>query len=229
MEKTRLIWQKTTALRCTTCTYVHLGFSLSANFTYVNVGVRVACWQLRMRMCGNFSDHAQNYAYAFYLLVCLKLCWHNVRVPIYLPIAFRYSRLGTRYSHLHTSLGKMLCLLAHVNIWSMMFHLSWSASSYRMVMFPRCWNIDKNMMFKYNLKWLKHSKILCLNGHAETHVYLTFIDISMYWKIVKHHAYLSIYMDELWEISIQNDEESSCSHILANYSTCGPRAMQWLL
>ena len=64
-------------------TYVHLGFSLPANITYicaVNVDVRVACWEFAHAHVRNFADYAQNYAYTFYLLLCLKLCWHNVRV-----------------------------------------------------------------------------------------------------------------------------------------------------
>ena len=63
---------------------MHLGFSLSANLTYtcvVNIGVHVACWQLCKRMRGNFTDCARNYAYAFSLQLCRKLCWHDVRVP----------------------------------------------------------------------------------------------------------------------------------------------------
>ena len=78
MEKTRLIWQKTIAQGCT----IHVGFSLLANTCYtcmVNVGVHVVWWQLRLHMCGNFTDYAQNYVYAFNHL---KLYWHNVHVPM---------------------------------------------------------------------------------------------------------------------------------------------------
>ena len=65
-------------------TYVHLDFSLSANFTYtcaVNIGVHVACWQLRICMCGILLIMLKIMLMLFTSLLCLKLCWHNVRVP----------------------------------------------------------------------------------------------------------------------------------------------------